>query len=278
MENSETESENFVSLNDATMLAEAAGLSALSNAALYGKGIFTTIAVADGRAVFPEKHRRRLEDNSARIGIELPDTTDLFNSLDQIIQTNKLSRGRARVTVFDESAASLWSTNQRVRSSVLITTAEPRAHSAVFRIDLSPYAVNSRSPLAGIKTCNYLEQTLARDAARLKGFDEAIRLNERGEISSAAMANIFWVKNGAIFTPALEAGCLAGTTREFVLENFEVVEVLEGIETVESADEIFLTSAGIGIRPAVLGDDKRLPAAITARVRESFEQELDHDR
>jgi len=83
--------------------------------------------------------------------------------------------------------------------------------------------------------------------AKANGFDEAIRLNERGEIASAATANVFWTKNGKIFTPSLETGCLAGTTRRFVLERFAVNEKTAQIMELEQADEVFLTSAGIGI-------------------------------
>ncbi|MBA2621536.1 MAG: aminotransferase class IV, partial [Acidobacteria bacterium] len=72
-------------------------------------------------------------------------------------------------------------------------------------------------------------------------------LNERDEITSAATANVFWTKNNKIFTPALETGCLAGTTRALILENFAVEETKADLAEFERADEIFLTSAGIGV-------------------------------
>jgi branched-subunit amino acid aminotransferase/4-amino-4-deoxychorismate lyase len=112
---------------------------------------------------------------------------------------------------------------------------------------MSSYLVNSLSPLAGIKSCNYLEKILANDEARQRGFEECVQLNERGEVTSASMANIFWLKDGRLFTPAIKTGCLGGTTREFVLENIECDEVEVPIERLHNADEIFLTSAGIGI-------------------------------
>ena len=83
--------------------------------------------------------------------------------------------------------------------------------------------------------------------AKTGGFDEAIRLNERGHVTAACMANVFWEAEGKVCTPALTTGCLAGTTREFVLENLKCVEVEAGIEAVDSADRIFLTSAGLGV-------------------------------
>ncbi len=61
------------------------------------------------------------------------------------------------------------------------------------------------------------------------------------------MANVFWKKDGAIYTPPLETGCLNGTTREFILENFAVEQRKAYLAELNSADEIFLASAGIGI-------------------------------
>jgi branched-subunit amino acid aminotransferase/4-amino-4-deoxychorismate lyase len=61
------------------------------------------------------------------------------------------------------------------------------------------------------------------------------------------MANVFWFKDGELFTPSLITGCLAGTTREFVLEQIECTEVEAGIGELDGAEAIFLTSAGIGI-------------------------------
>jgi branched-subunit amino acid aminotransferase/4-amino-4-deoxychorismate lyase len=90
---------------------------------------------------------------------------------------------------------------------------------------------------------------IAKDEAKSRGFDEAIQLNERGEIASACMANLFWLKRGKLLTPSLKTGCLAGTTREFVLESLDCEEIEAGIDELRNADQIFLTSAGLGVAP-----------------------------
>ena len=130
---------------------------------------------------------------------------------------------------------------------MLIMTADLRTVGENFKLTVSPHLINSTSPLAGVKSNNYLEKIIAKDEAKQRGFDEAIQLNERGEIASASTANIFWLKGGRLFTPSVETGCLAGTTRELVLENIDCEEVEVGIDELEAADEMFLTSAGIGI-------------------------------
>jgi branched-chain amino acid aminotransferase/4-amino-4-deoxychorismate lyase len=107
--------------------------------------------------------------------------------------------------------------------------------------------VSKDSPLNNIKSCNYLERILALEAASASGFDEAVRINEDSEIVSACMANIFWINDGKIYTPAVETGCLEGTTRAFVMGRCKVVTVEMDLESLRDAESVFLTSAGLGI-------------------------------
>src|SRR5205085_8323098 len=129
----------------------------------------------------------------------------------------------------------------------LIMTADLSPPQSPIRLALSPHRLNSTSPLAGIKSCNYLENLFTLEEARARGFHEAVRLNERGEVASGCMSNIFWLTEKKLYTPELSTGCLPGTTREFVLENLECKEVSAGIDVLMDAESVFLTSAGLGI-------------------------------
>ena len=164
-----------------------------------------------------------------------------------LIEKNNFTNGRARITFFDESASKIWNFKTARQTGFLITTADLREVKENLRVGVSPYLINSTSPLANVKSCNYLENVIAFEEANGRNFDEAIRLNERGEIVSACMANVFWLKDGKLFTPSLKTGCLAGTMRESLLEKYKVAEVEEKLKILESADAIFLTSSGIGI-------------------------------
>lgn len=229
-----------------------ARIAAISSAALYGRGVFSTIAIYDGEPFLLDKHVRRLVANSGSIGIELSVRfeKELRCGLYDLIAENHVVQGRARVTIFDESESEIWGKPDRVNISLLIMTAEARPVPAELRLTASTYNINSSSPLVTVKSCNYIEHQMAYDEARSRGFGEALRLNERGHATSGCMANVFWEKGGTLFTPGLSTGCLAGTTREFVLENMKCEEVEAGIDVLESADRIFLTSAGIGVKAA----------------------------
>ncbi len=250
----------FASFNSVTVDSSEPSVPALASAAIYGKGIFTTIAIHNSTPFLWEKHWRRLETNAAQMRIDLSEFSESVTSaaLKDLLEENNVNAGRARITFFDEQPSDLWPYPSQRRTSLLITTADPHARKLDFNLTVSPHRINSTSPLGGIKSCNYLEKILAKDEAKQRGFDEAIQLNERGEIVSACMANVFWLKEGRLFTSAIGTGCLAGTTRGFVLENLECEDVQAEIGELGSADEVFLTSAGIGVVQLAEFEGRRL--------------------
>lgn len=239
----------FVSFHGQIVDDREAGLPAVSSAALYGNGIFTTIAIGNGEPFLWDKHWRRLvaDAESLRIDISEYSAALVERSLRELIRHNNVKNGRARITLFDGSSSMVWTLGSDGRTECLIMTGDPRKVPEKFRVKISPYCVNSASPLAGIKSCNYLENVIAMEDANKNNCDEAIKLNERGEVTGGIMSNVFWLADGNLFTPALETGCLPGTTREFVIENFRCEEVVAGVEAMHGCEAVFLTSAGIGI-------------------------------
>jgi len=262
----------FVSFNQQIVSADNAFLPAVSSAAFYGKGIFTTVAIYKSKPFQWQKHWQRLIKNAKKIGIDLSGLPEelIKKSLSEIIEKNKITNARARLTFFDESANKIWRTESKRETSFLIITADFHKVSEPFRLAVSPILVNSTSPLTNIKSSNYLENILALEDAKAKGFDEAVRMNERGEIVSASMANVFWTKNNKVFTPSLETGCLAGTTRNLVLENFTVKEAKANLQELENADEIFLTSVGVGIAKVKSLGGKIFSGEIVNQIRTEF--------
>jgi len=239
------------------------GNQQFSNAALYGKGTFTTVSIVASEPFVWSKHWNRLCLDSEKIGMDISDYSEtlVWNSLNEAIATAGLINGRARITFVDEWPAELWSIEKHVceKTTLSILTGEVRLAIDYFKLAISPFRINSRSPLAGVKSCNYLEQILALDEAKGRGLHEAVRVNERGHVTSGCMSNIFWLKNNRLYTPTLATGCLAGTTREYVLENVECGEVEAEIGELESADAIYLTSAGLGIVRVAELNGRELP-------------------
>jgi branched-chain amino acid aminotransferase len=253
---------NFADLDGQRIEASSARVDAVGAAALIGKGVFTTVAIFAREPFLLDKHLNRLEANARAVGIEIGGlkSKDIEERLNSVIEANRVESGKARITLFDSGPTSVWASGSARGGSSLIISGDRPKKTIGLKLAVSPYRLNSSSPLAGIKSCNYLEQTLALDDAKREGNDEAVRLNERDEIASCSMANIFWFKNDTLYTPSLKTGCLAGTTRSHILENTECEETAASLEELLGADAVYITSAGLGIARVAEIEGRSVPS------------------
>ena len=266
--------------------AAKARAAAVTPATLYGRGVFTTLAVHQHRPFLWPAHWSRLAAHAARAGVDLAefDEASVRDSLAKLIEANEVQEGRARVTLLAADAGGAWDltgTGPRRKADLLMMTGDAHAPAEDgLAVTVSPYRVNTLSPLTGVKSVNYLEHVLAWEEARARDFDEAVTLNERGEVVSTTMANIFWVTEGRVHTPALTTGALAGTTRARIIElagelSVPFVEGVYELSDLGDADEIFLTSAGRGIHLVTTFDFHRYTVpvgSVALRLREAFRQ------
>jgi branched-subunit amino acid aminotransferase/4-amino-4-deoxychorismate lyase len=273
-------------LNHRLIEASRARLEAVNSATLYGRGVFTTLAVHGGRPFLWQEHWDRLTAHADRMNVNRSslEAETVRALLQRIIEANEVRGGRARITLLANTSSGTWRLAEEAESKTNLLIMTGDTHVAAFEeglaLTLSPYRVNTHSPLAGVKSVNYLEQILAREEARERDFDEAVRLNERGEVVSATMANIFWVTHGTIHTPALSTGALAGTTRAHVIAlaaelSMPLLEGVYEMAQLSDADEIFLTSAGLGVGIVTTFDFHRYTVpvgSIALRLHEAFRQ------
>jgi len=94
------------------------------------------------------------------------------------------------------------------------------------------------------------------EEAHARGCDEALLLNERGEVSECTSANLFMVRDGEVLTPPLDSGCLPGVTREILLEiapveGIAIREETLRLEDLMGAAEVFITSTTRNLLPVV---------------------------
>ncbi len=274
-------------LNNQLVAAESARVPAITPATLYGRGVFTTLAIHNGHPFLWPEHwaRLMLHADRARVDRTSLDEEETRALLSKLIEANDVSEGRARITLLCyEGKNGFWNLSDEAgerQTELLIMTGDAHAPSDEgLALTVSPYRINTLSPLAGIKSVNYLEHIIALEEARARDFDEAVMLNERGEVVSTTMANIFWVKEGALHTPALTTGALAGTTRARILSLAEElgVPVVEGVNELAQlgdADEIFLTSAGLGLAIVTTFDFHHYTVpvgSVALRLHEAFRQ------
>ena len=108
---------------------------------------------------------------------------------------------------------------------------------------------------------NYLNSILATQDAKEKGFDEAILLDQSGNVSEAPGENIFLVKNNQLITPSLSSSALDGITRRSIITLAKDMKLKVKIQKVskkelKAADEIFLSSTAAEITPIIKIDKK----------------------
>jgi branched-chain amino acid aminotransferase len=204
--------------------ASRARTEVISPVSLYGRGVFTTLAIYEGRPFLWPEHWARLTEHAARAGLDRSEFNEesVSAALAQLIEANRVKNGRARVTLFATTEHGVWKvkkTEER-KTDLLIMTGEPHAASEdSLALTVSPFRVNTLSPLAGVKSVNYLEHILAWEEARARYFDEAVSINERGYVVTATMANLFCFTDGTLHTPGLMTGALSGTTRAQVIKS-----------------------------------------------------------
>ncbi|HXG93582.1 MAG TPA: aminotransferase class IV [Blastocatellia bacterium] len=264
--------DRIVDAADARVAPTVAGL-------LYGWGVFTTLRIYDGAAFAFEHHWERLLRHAERARVAVPiDIEQAKRAVNELIAANSVKQGRARVTVIKGDAGS-WRVDPNRESEILIfTSSEAQRPAADLPITISPIRILSTGPLAGVKRTAMLENLLALEEARSRGFAEAVMLNERGEIVSATAANIFWVQGDEVFTPSLSTGCVAGVTRRLVYDIAarKRLHVIEGSFTVQrlmDAREVFLTSTAREVAIVSSFDAKEYPA-IEARIARIISREF----
>src|SRR6266404_2320795 len=140
----------------------------------------------------------------------------------------------------------------------------------------SPAALNP-----AVKSLNYLNNVMARIEANLAGADEALMLNDAGNVAECTADNIFIIKRGQIFTPPITAGALRGITRSVVFEiaaefGMKVMEADITRHDVFIADECFLTGTAAEVIPVIKADGRPIgngkPGPISARMIARFRQ------
>jgi branched-chain amino acid aminotransferase len=119
-------------------------------------------------------------------------------------------------------------------------------------------AIPPRAKICGA----YVNSALASDEAHQNGFDEAILLNEDGQVAEGATCNIFMVRNGKLITPSVTENALEGITRDSVIQlarreiGMPIVERAIDRSELYVCDELFFTGTAVGIAPVVRIDHR----------------------
>src|SRR5437773_11120627 len=230
-----------------------AKISVFDHGLLYGDGVFEGIRFYNGRVFRLEEHIERLWDSARSICLEIPlSRKEMTEALLETIRQNDLREGYIRLVVTRGVGNLGLNPEQCKNPSVIIIVATIALyHEDFYRKGLSIVTVATRrsNPASlnpAVKSLNYLNNVMARIEANLASADEALMLNDAGNVAECTADNIFIITHGQIFTPPITAGALQGITRSVVFDiagEFEI-KVMEADFTrhdIFVADECFLT-------------------------------------
>lgn len=206
-----------------------------------GDAVFEAVKVVNGQPFALQRHLDRLERSAAGLGLVGLDLDAVRRGVGAVLEGDAMPLGRLRITVTGGNAP--LGSGRGTDPLTHVVVAAPMAPAAVTTSAMTvAWPRNERGPLAGLKTTSYAENVVALAAAAAAGATEAIFANLAGHLCEGTGTNVFYVVDGELRTPTLASGCLAGVTRDLVLEWFGGVEVDEPIEVAQGADEVFLVS------------------------------------
>src|SRR5207253_4095293 len=134
-----------------------------------------------------------------------------------VLVANAIDDGRVRVTVTG-GPSPLGSERGPGSPTVIVAASALAAWPATVDVAGVPWPRNERGALAGLKTVSYAENVVALAWAHERGADEAIFANLAGRLCEGTGTNVFVAHDGRLLTPPLPSGCLAGVTRQLLLE------------------------------------------------------------
>ncbi|HEV3225707.1 MAG TPA: aminotransferase class IV [Acidimicrobiales bacterium] len=262
-----------VHVNGALVAEEDAVIPVTDHGLTVGDGLFETMKVVDGVAFAVGRHLARLRRTAAGLGLDVPSDDALRDAIATTIATNDPGVGRVRLTITGGSGPP-GTLRGAGRSTVLVVCSARADVAPAAAVVSVPWPRNERGALSGLKTTSYAENVIALAHAHEHGADEAIFANTAGNLCEGTGTNVFVVIGDRLVTPPLAAGCLAGVTRELLLEvAYGLVEIDVPMDAFATADEAFLTSSTRDVQSIASIDGRALATVagpLTVAARESL--------
>ncbi|WP_310468081.1 branched-chain amino acid aminotransferase [Sphingomonas sp.] len=227
----------------------------LTHALHYASSVFEGQRAYGGKIFRLTDHSKRLHKSANILGFELPwSVAEIDAACEQVLEANGLVDAYMRPVAW-RGSEQMGVTASAAPPHLAIAAWEwgkyfdPALAAKGLKLDIAhyrrpaPYTAPVHSKAAGL----YMICTLARQQAELKGLDDALMFDWRGQVAEATGANAFFVRDGVIHTPTPDC-FLDGITRRTVIElaqkrGVEVVERAIWPEELESFEQMFLTGS-----------------------------------
>ncbi len=220
---------------------------------LFGDGLFETLRVDEARARDVAAHLDRLFAGLRRLGIALPeDRCALGRAVTDVAKAAPRPVARLRISITRDET-------RLIAAFPYEPPGEDLYEQGVAAVLLPDLRIDSRGPLAGLKSLCYQANRLALRRAEAQGAYEALLVNEHGRLAEGSRSNVALVFPNGIFTPPESEGCLPGTVRRRLLEKGAIHERPLTREDLAAAEGVLLMNSLIGVLPVSRIDGRELP-------------------
>ncbi|MFP5417564.1 MAG: aminodeoxychorismate lyase [Gammaproteobacteria bacterium] len=234
-----------------------ASIHAMDRGLAYGDGVFRTLRTAAGQPLWWAHQFAKLSADCRALSLACPDERLLHEEVCRVAQAGAgetvvkimVTRGAGtRGYAYTDDHAS----TRIVFSAPLPAHARPDAPRDI-AARWCALRLGHQPRLAGVKHLNRLENVLARSEWDDPAVLEGILCDETGAVVSGVMSNLVWMKNGALYTPDLQACGVAGVARARILR----AAARQGIAThiglwrpdvILAADEVMVCNSVMGVR------------------------------
>jgi branched-chain amino acid aminotransferase len=275
-------------VNGRFVAKEEATVSVYDHGFLYGDGVFEGIRVYHGRIFKLDAHVDRLFESAHTLGIQVPlSRAEMTEAILETVRRTGLRDAYIRPVVSRGPGDLGIDPRKCPRPNVIVIVDSIQLYpEEAYRKGLRMITTSTRQRPVDvlnprIKTCNYLNNILARMEANLVGVDEGLMLTTQGYVAECTADNVFVVKSGRVLTPPAYLGILQGVTRQAVLDlcgglGIPAVEQVLTLHDMYTADECFLTGTGAELGPVVELDGRKIgagrPGPTSLRILAAFRE------
>jgi branched-chain amino acid aminotransferase len=269
---------SYLNFNGKILPAETAGWP-LNRALHYGDGLFETMRLHNGELLFFDDHLDRLFRGMQALKLEVPENFSPFfihkHLVDLLGRNSAAANARVKIGVFRTSGG-FYQPGSNSAEYFIEVQSLPTGYQwseAPFGIGVYPDIRKNFSSVSFFKSMSALPYVMASLHAKDMGWDDSILLNSRGQLTEATSSNIFWVKDGTVFSLPTGEGGIDGIMRKNLfrfLADGEIayLEKSGSPEELKTADEIFLTNVARGIQPVTHYAGKKFETQVTRRIFE----------
>lgn len=248
----------YIYLNGNIIRREEAAISPFDHGYMYGLGLFETFRTYNGHPFLLDDHLARLNNGLEELDIEYRcKREDILSILEQLLKANELKDAYVRLNV-SAGAGDVGLQITPYTEPTVIIYMKPLPSNGAQEKEGVVLETTRNSPEGNrrLKSHHYLNNILAKKEMGSTLTKEGIFLTKEGYVAEGIVSNLFFVKDGIVYTPSLETGILDGITRQFVFSLLEKLDITvkEGFFTIRElleSDEIFVTNSVQEITPIV---------------------------